>query len=42
MTIPIIKNYCYKLEYQFTDDTILKLVKALRNLSNDIIKEERI
>ena len=42
MTCHIFKNYCHKLEYEFTDETVLKLVKVFRNLSDDILKGERI
>jgi len=42
LSIKLFCNYEFMVEYEFTDDTALKLIKALRNLPNFIKEEDQI
>ena len=42
MVKKLFNQYTFKVDYEFTNDTALKLIKALRNLAKDVKTEERI
>jgi len=42
LDVKVCRKFDFVMEYEFTDDTALKIIKTLRNLPNYINEEERI